>query len=351
MAIRTVLGLLGVGGLVLTAVATPSPSTSRPPSSAPLQEPRAPPDSGAVLRSRVVHQSDALAMPTVVEVAGDRLVIADDFADRSIRVLRREDGAVERAFGRKGRGPREFETVFTIDVIDPTGRLLVHDPVLQRITWIDLERDFAGDRWVADRTVRLDAPAMVLTLGFNGTELMGTGAFVDGRLVHLGLDGRLIAATGAPPVPPGEVRKDIWVRAYQARMKAAPTRTRWAVVSRFADRLEIFDSDGRLLVTGDRVDTFGPADLEEDDPDRVRFGYIDLATTASRIYALYSGRTRAEGQANYGHAIHVFDWDGTLRDVLRTDSPLIAVAVTPDGRTLYGIRHEPVPAIVTYSLE
>ena len=85
--------------------------------------------------------------------------------------------------------------------------------------------------------------------------------------------------------------------------------------------------------------------------DETRFGYLDLATTDSRIYALFSGRTRAEGRANYGNTVHVFDWDGRLVDVLRLDEFVIALAVDPAGEALYGIRHDPFPAVLEFTVE
>jgi hypothetical protein len=46
----------------------------------------------------------------------------------------------------------------------------------------------------------------------------------------------------------------------------------------------------------------------------------------------------------------VFDWTGTLRQVLELDEPALSLAVEPDGRTLYTVRHEPAPAVVRYRL-
>lgn len=160
----------------------------------------------------------------------------------------------------------------------------------------------------------------------------------------------MLRTTGSAPVSPEEVRRQVWLRASQSRLKPRPDRSRWAVVSRFADRLEIYHARGSLLAVGDRPFDFDPQDLTREDPGAVRFGYIDVATTDSRIYALFSGRTRAEGQANYGGRIHVFDWDGRLLDVWELDTRLIALAVTPDDGHLYGVSHHPVPAVRSYTL-
>ncbi|NIU77657.1 MAG: hypothetical protein GWN71_30125, partial [Gammaproteobacteria bacterium] len=66
----------------------------------------------------------------------------------------------------------------------------------------------------------------------------------------------------------------------------------------------------------------------------LRFGYVDVATTEDRIYALFSGQTRGgapPGRAVFGLYVHVYDWTGQLREVLELDRPAISVAVTEDG--------------------
>lgn len=338
----TVVGIASVAPLLGTRdlAAGPTETVSRP-----GHEPT------RVLSGGVLYRSSELVVPGVLEVLGDKLILADNYADRSLRVIRRSDGALERAFGRKGRGPREFEAVLSIDVLDDAGRVMVHDPVLQRVTWIDLDADFDDGQWRADRSLRLQAPAMVLATTWTPTGFVGVGSFTDGRLAHLAADGTLVRTTGSAPVVAGEVSPPVWTRAYQARLKARPDRARLAVVSRFADRLEIYDREGKAVARGSRPYGFDVDDVRTDDPADVRFGYVDVATTDSRIYALFSGRTRAEGDAYLGDRILVFDWGGRLLDTWAVDSRLMTIAVAPEGDWLYGVRHDPEPAVMAYRLD
>lgn len=307
-----------------------------------------------LLAGSVLHESDALGAPTDVEVLARSLVIADDFAEHRIRLLSRSDGRIERSFGGTGRGPREFESAWSIDVIDPAGRFLVHDVMLQRLTWVDLARDFDGDRWVADRSVQLGGDAMLMEVGWSGDGLVAVGVFPRGRLAHLDRAGALLRTTGATPLDRQEVPPEIRMQAYQSKLEADPSRTRWAVATRYADRLEIYDRDGTPVAQGTRPYGFEPVYQARRDGMAsgadTRFGYLDLTTTDARIYALFSGRTRAEGRANYGRTVHVFDWNGALLDVLELDTDVIAVAVDPAARLLYGLRHDPSPAVLVFEL-
>ncbi len=86
--------------------------------------------------------------------------------------------------------------------------------------------------------------------------------------------------------------------------------------------------------------------------DDLRFGYVDVATTESRVYGLFSGRLRGEypKAATYAREVHVFDWTGRLETVIHLDSDAIAIAVDERDDTLYTIRHDPLPAIMKYGL-
>lgn len=337
--------------VVAPLLARDAPASAAPPSLDLLEASR-------LIPGQVLNESDVLAAPTDVEVMGEALIIADDFADQPLRILDRGEGEVVRALGRKGAGPREFESAFSIDVIDPAGEFMVHDVMLQRVTRVDLREDFDGDRWVGDRSVQLKAEAMMVETAWAGDGMVGLGTFPTGRIGHLDTEGRLVRTTGPTPMDDREVPPEVRQQAYQSRLKANPSRTRWAVATRYADRLEIFDDTGRLVAEGERPYAFEPvyesrrsgdvATMASDGD--MRFGYLDITTTDQRIYALFSGRTRAEGGANYGDIIHVFDWEGRLVDVLQLDARVIAVSVDPSGEALYGVRHNPLPAILAYDL-
>jgi hypothetical protein len=84
----------------------------------------------------------------------------------------------------------------------------------------------------------------------------------------------------------------------------------------------------------------------------MRFGFIDIVATNDRIFALFSGRTRNEapGRASYGQFVHVYDWEGRLSAVYRLGSEALSIAVSTDGRRLFAVQHDPLPAVVAYAL-
>ncbi len=46
----------------------------------------------------------------------------------------------------------------------------------------------------------------------------------------------------------------------------------------------------------------------------------------------------------------MLDWEGRVKGAFKLDAYLLGIAVSPDGRTVYGARAEPSPAIVRYRL-
>jgi hypothetical protein len=162
--------------------------------------------------------------------------------------------------------------------------------------------------------------------------------------------------------PPGDEATPMVVRqhAYQGTARPNPDRTLVALGNRHADRLEVYRPDGTLVAqaTGPlgftpvyktAVRAGSPAMTTGED---LRFGYVDLATTRDRIYALYSGRARKEhpGRANYGNYLHVYDWGGRLQEVLKLDQEVFQIEVDAKGEQLYAVRVDPTPAILAYRL-
>jgi hypothetical protein len=84
----------------------------------------------------------------------------------------------------------------------------------------------------------------------------------------------------------------------------------------------------------------------------MRFGYVRIATTDDRIYALFSGRSNrgSPRDAPYGRFVHVYDWDGEFLAALELDNAALEIAVDPLGEELYATIEEPEPGVRVYSL-
>ena len=307
----------------------------------------------------LVYGGDALAMPTQIAVANDRIALVDGFAESPIHILD-AGGRYLAGLGRVGEGPGEFEGPRALEPTADGAGFWVFDAALARLTLVE------PDRWEsmpasARVTLPIHGPALVTNLvrrGDNG--FLAAGFFGEGRLGHFTADGEYEGASGAIPTSDIGAPPEVLQHAYRGNLKADPAGTRLVLANRHAGFLEVFTAEGELIrriegpfafepVFGVKNGEKGPSLATGED---LRFGYVDVATTSDRIYALFSGRTRAghPGEAIYARDVHVFDWDGTLRSVIRLDADAMAITVDSRRDRLLAVRHLPTPAVLAYEL-
>lgn len=350
-------GAVLLGGALIGFIAACEPAVSGLPEPPELDHSRFDP---IALTSEVVTDADFLALPKEIEVVGEYLALLDAASDSAVTVIRRDDGALVRAFGRRGDGPGEFAGTWSIETVPGDDEAFwVYDAGLLRLSRIDLNRVVRGEDPVA-QLVRLAAETQVIDPVWLDTMVVGLGFFSSGRLALFDSQGALLRRVGAEPPGSDEVPVAVRHHVYQSKLKANTSRTRLVLATRHTDLVEIYRPDGTLVAAPQPLFGFLPKfEVREQrgmptmaTGDDLRFGYIDLAATDDRIYALFSGRTRRgfPGVANFGEYVHVFDWHGELQAVYRLDSAAISISIDPSGRTLYAVRHEPKPAVVKYLL-
>lgn len=345
----------------------------RRPIRSPLPPPRGAPAAQA-LAGQVLTRSDSLTLPKGITRVGDKLVVLEALNQPAIQVFAERDGRLLASFGRKGGGPGEYTGVWSVDPVPGSpSEFWIYDLGQSRMTEIRLvprpavrTAADAGtaplpDSAAVETMLNLVSPqGAILEPVWQGGRILSLGFFDAGRIGVFGADGRLEHAFGALPKPPSGIPMAVWRQAFQGRLQPNPDRSLLAVATRMADRLDIYSVDGHLVAHADRLYGFDPpAAVSRLSPrpalatgDTLRFGYIDLATTSRRIYALFSGRTRRGygSRANFGRTIHVFDWQGHIRQVLTLPADAIAITVDPDEHELFAVQHVPTPSIVRYRL-
>lgn len=297
--------------------------------------------------------------PQSVGVLGDWLLVSDIPRPHALHVIRRTDGRYLKSWGREGAGPGEFRTLWSIQPADG-GSAWLFDPTQTRLTLLDVPALLAGAGNPVRRSVSLRADLAPMTaVWMSDTLVVSSGMFTRGRLATFDSAGRLKSTAG--PLPQAEgVPSAVAQHAYAGTLVRHPSRPLVAIGTRHADRVEIYEADGRLLQVGRGPRNFEPAfevQVRGGAPimasgDDMRLGYVDLAAAGEHLYGLYSGRSRAErpGQAFYGGEVHVFDWSGRLLRILPLDHLALALAFSPDERALYSLRHNPTPAVLQHAL-
>lgn len=313
------------------------------------------------LRGQLLAAGDYLGSPAEMTVLGDRLLVLDALSDSVLHVIDARSGAHVRSLGRRGEGPGEYRGAWSL--ARESGRpdqAWVYDIQLARLTRVDLTPN-APPPGQAE-IVRIQGEALATQPVWVQDSLLVSPSFSGrGRLSFFGADGTFRRATGPVPTGDGGVPPAILQQAWMGTL-ASNARTGWlAMATRHADQVEIYRPDGTLVrkVRGPfRFDPRFTVEQMQGQPvmavsDAMRLGYVDVEPTGDEIYALFSGRTNEafKGAAPFARYVHVFDWQGELKRVYRLDSAVLTIALSPDGKRLYGTRHEPEPGIVVFSLE
>jgi len=307
----------------------------------------------------VLARSDVVALPSAIAVLRDRLVLGDR-ADTLLNLLHSQSGRLLAKTGRRGEGPSEFKLITTLQEFPlGSGRVWAFDGALLRIDAYAVAR--ADSFQYLTNSIRLQVPGRPIAVQWvDDTTLVAAGFFQEGRLYLVRRDGTAIRPIGEIPLTSDKVPPLAAQQALQPSLAVRPFGNLAAVGSRYAARLDIYDlRTGTMkpaqvpLAFQPEMDIIRRGDLPIFvSNQQTRFGYIDVAATSDRIYALFSGRTRAgfPGRANMGTDVHVFDWNGAFLGAVKLDWDVLRIAVDASNSTLFAISEEPDPAVLAYSL-
>lgn len=312
----------------------------------------------------VLFDSDVLAMPGDIAIVGERLVVIDVVADSAIHLLNRVTGESIRSFGRRGAGPGEFETAWSVDPVPGSAsECWIYDVGLGRLTFVDLNDDFFDAAALGERIINLGGNAQSLgpVRTADANISLSLGMYTGGRLGVYDAQGALLETVASLPPGAADIPPNVRQHAYQATLIPHPNRRLFAAVTRHASLIEIFGVDGSRITTAK-----GPLHVEPTYQVRqgeegkallatgqdLRFGYLDGSASRDYVFALFSGRTRegAMGRHYMGRFVHVFDWAGNFVKAIELDADVVTIAVDETSSVLYAVRHDPYPAILRYSL-
>lgn len=310
------------------------------------------------IAGRVVAQGDFLALPSRVVPVQDYLLVVDDGSDTKLHVLG-ADGRRIRSFGRKGAGPGEYQGIRSVVPAPGAGaRAWVYDVSLSRMTELDLDTPQNPSEL---KIVTLDQQILPIQPLWLGDTIVSPNFSERGRLTFFGPQGQFLHAAGSLPRDGKGTPISVLQQAWMGQIAASREHGRIALATFYADQLEIYRVDGTPVRTVRGPFRFDPqfetADagggfLTMSSGESMRIGYSSITATDDEIFALFSGRTREAfgGGSSFGRFVHVYDWDGKLKRVLELDEAVLSIAISPDRKSLYAIRHDPEPAILVFPL-
>lgn len=300
----------------------------------------------------LLGDSSAFSRISALRVFGRRLLVTDAGSPEHLVVVDRVSGAVESRFGRHGEGPGEFrDPRWTHHHASDASLAWVYDYTLRRLALVRLDGS-VRERLV--RTLRLDQGPYLSEPVLLGDRFVSNGYFVShtltvadtqwSSLTHLAGES-LTIATDADPM--------FRTRLNRTRTAVDPAHSRLVLVFQSANRIDIFDSAlrHRGSISGPRDTRVALRTIETPRGPTTRWSdenelaYVGVDATNEFIFALFCGHCGARALPR---RVHVFTWEGRFVSELNLDRSVETIAVSADGRTLYGSIDEPYPAIAAW---
>lgn len=300
---------------------------------------------GATLLATVVSDASDLAMPMRLLVHGPWALVLDAASDSVLHLFRLDDGALRQSLGRRGRGPGEFSSAWSLSYDHLSGEAWVYDVSLARVTGIVFP-DGGTEPARATQSIQLAAGGLATGAAWlDSTRLLMPGFFPGTRLAVFDRSGHRVGGIGRS----FSDRPTRYPQVSQARLALHPDGSLAVLADRFRAAIELIDLEQATTTI-----VQGPVALPHRSatPGLDDVAYVDVAANSRSIFGLFSGRSYATfgRRTGFGDCIHVFGWDGTFEKAFRLDGDVIAIALSDDGSALYALRHEPRPALVRFDL-
>ena len=121
-----------------------------------------------------------------------------------------------------------------------------------------------------------------------------------------------------------------------------------ALIYRYTDVVEFFDSDLNLTIALHGPDRFTPQfQIGSRDgryfmkkTPKSKKAYVTSIATDSHLYALYSGALRASGDWSFGKQIHVFDWNGNREASYHLNTKVYCIGIDKKKSRIYSFSEE-----------
>jgi len=232
---------------------------------------------------------------------------------------------------------------------DRSHQMWIYDLTSRRLRLFDVIASARAGDARPTREVQLKPTATTTApLWLSPTTIVSTGFFNTGRFALFDSSGRQTSLLGKMLIGGDTaLQPSVQQHAYQSTDVLNANRRLVATTTRYSDRLDIYDLEGRVTAHAPRLFNFDP-DLPPKTPGRrymfaggpdTRIGFIDVVASAGTIYALFSGRTSrtAGSHSTSGRYVLAFDWRGKLERVLKLGVDASSLTLDPAGQTLYTV--------------
>lgn len=287
------------------------------------------------LQGRMLSVGDSLGWVGSLEAVDDYLIFADE-QEQTLYTILKPDLSYCFHFGRVGQGPGEMPRGSGVMMIR-NGYLTLSDGYKLYRHSLDSLYSFIDHPVQTPKSEQKDAMIWVTDLA--DSLFVATGTFPNGkRFKFLDDKGTPLAYVGDYPLEE-KTNLPFYIVgiSFLSMTTSHPAANRFALGTQYGGMLDVLEwekSDFSVKRIGG-ICEFKPRLTIKDymgtpnfAPDaQTRWGYLDLDSDESYIYALYSGKFVKEENSRTGNTVHVFDWDGMPICQINLDMRIKRIAV------------------------
>ncbi|WP_298512213.1 BF3164 family lipoprotein [uncultured Kordia sp.] len=268
------------------------------------------------------------------------LYLGDSRALKRIHVIDILNNTYVANIGIAGKGPGELLSLSSLDISN--GKLWAYDLTISKLVSFHLD-SLAFPTYTYDTEIYFQGNAnqnfSPNWIEKEKTIVSTTFSESGNRLIFTNTEGTIIDEKFPMFSPPSSnIPQTIHNISYQSILKVKPDQSKVAIISRYADLLEIYDLKNNTMKRIKTHSNFNPIyEVMNVDGNAVmgqgedtRFGHIYISASDEKIYTLYSGRTRGQGNANFADVVCVFDWEGNFITSYKIENRAIAIELKND---------------------
>lgn len=301
--------------------------------------------------------STGIAVPDIIMrktvdviVSGNNLIFARTFTEPFFLIFSLPDCKYIGGFGRKGKGPNEFELPDARTARSMTNGFKLFD-AHKGLIYIDFS-EYSTTKRFYSRQIKLPGELYTLNdpIQLNDNIVIGMPYVMksDKMYVKFNMNSKEIAYFGNyPKFYPGQLKELIWSAFYRHSV-IKPGGLGFASFFDEIKMLRIYDSNLTLQheVIMQVPDLFEGKKFKENP----MVYYQSAKATDKYIFALCLN-TRLNNSDETLPDIEIWDWNGNPVARLKLDHFIHAFDVTPDGKGIYGMDHEISDKLFYYDLE
>lgn len=307
------------------------------------------------LKGEFIGPLNYFLSPSKIAINDSLLIISDNGNKSLLHFYNINNDKTEATYGRKGRGPGEFQVLELNRSIDNKGILWLNDPVLKKVEKFKIDSFLVTDNYTPTKKFLLSPELNIVYNAepVNDTLIVGTSTNGKGRIFFLNPEKNKFRYKDHFPKVERNFTEKQKGYIYYNWIATKPDKTKIVSALYHIGQIDILDLSGNVLQSMTLGNAESPKMFSDSESkiisDGTTFFYKDIFASDKFIYVLFDGDKNKDDELRYADEIHVFDWEGNPVYLYTLDVPISFFTVDEENKIFYGIRNFENQSIIKFT--